>query len=59
MFVKSKISLQLFQQFQGALESFSEGQTYSDVIKLFLRQFCKAAIPSHYEITNKHTNEEE
>ncbi len=57
-FVGRKISLKLFRRFWRAIEAYSKGQTYADVLKLFFSQFCKTTIQSQRKITNTNINED-
>jgi hypothetical protein len=56
-FLKSIGSLKLFRRFWRAIEAYSQGQTYADVLKLFFSQLCKSTIQSHRKITNTNINE--
>jgi hypothetical protein len=56
-FVQREISLKLFRRFWRAIEAYSKGQTYADVLKLFFSQLCKQAVQSHRRISNRNINE--
>jgi len=57
-FVERKIVLKLFRSFWRAIEAYSQGQTYADVLKLFFSQLCKSTIQSHRQITNTNIDED-
>ncbi len=57
-FVERKIALKLFRRFWRAIEAYSQGQTYADVLKLFFSQLCKSTIQSHRKITNANIDED-
>ena len=56
-FVERQIALKLFRRFWHSIQAYSQGQTYSDVLKLFFGQLCKTTVQSHRRISNKRINE--
>ena len=58
-FVERKIALKLFGRFCRAIKTYSEGQTYADVLQLFFSQVCKTTIQSHRKIINTNIDEDQ
>ncbi|CAF1533427.1 unnamed protein product [Didymodactylos carnosus] len=56
-FVGGKIALKLFRRFWRSIEAYSQGQTYTDVLKQFFSQLCKTSVQSHRRISNTNINE--
>ena len=56
-FVERQIALKLFRRSWRSIQAYSQGQTYSDVLKLCFSQLCKTTIQSHRRISNKNINE--
>ncbi|CAF3478732.1 unnamed protein product [Rotaria sp. Silwood2] len=56
-FIERLIALKLCRRFWHAIEAYSKGQTYANILKLFFSQFCKTTAQSHRTITNTNIDE--
>jgi hypothetical protein len=51
-FQEKNIQLKLFRRFWRTLEAYNQGQSYSEVLKLFFSNFCVDDVISHRKVTN-------
>jgi transposase len=51
-FQEKNLHLKLFRRFWRTLEAYNQGQSYSEVLKLFFSNLCAGDVTSHRRITN-------
>ena len=58
-FIQRNVSIKLYRRFWRTLEAYANGDSYTEVLKLYFSSLCKSDGEQHRKITNSNLDDDD